>query len=121
MRYNYPVRANNFYTNVGNGFATTLLPNGQPATFQQGFPLPVPVTIPSNGIIPATGSLLSQSFDVINLNFKNPYSESWNLAVQQSLPWHWVLDIAYVGLHGVDTVSTVNLNGANRAGIGHCR
>ncbi len=54
--YNYPVRANNFYTNVGDGFAGTLLPSGQPATFQQGFPLPVPVTIPSNGIIPATGS-----------------------------------------------------------------
>ena len=41
--YNYPVRSNNFYTNVGDGYATTLLPSGQPATFQQGFPLPVPV------------------------------------------------------------------------------
>ena len=57
-----PVRANNFYTNVGDGYATALLPNGQPATFQQGFPLPVPVSIPSNGILPAIGSqLLSQS------------------------------------------------------------
>ena len=42
--YNYPVRSNNYYTNVGDGFATTLLANGQPATFQKGFPLPVPVT-----------------------------------------------------------------------------
>jgi hypothetical protein len=108
--YNYPVRANNFYTNVGDGYATTLLPSGQAATFQQGFPLPVPVTIPSNGIIPATGSLLSGSYDVINLNFKNPYTETWNLAVQQALPGHWTLDAAYVGLHGVDTVSTWNLN-----------
>jgi hypothetical protein len=108
--YNYPVRANNFYTNVGNGYATTLLPNGAPATFDQGFPLPVPVAIPSNGIIPATGSLLSGAYDVINLNFRNPYTESWNLAVQQALPWHWTLDTAYVGIHGVDTVATWNLN-----------
>lgn len=108
--YNYPVRSNNFYNNIGDGYATTLLPDGQPATFQAGFPLPVPVTIPSNGIIPATGSLLSQSYDVINLNFKNPYTETWNLAVQRSLPGHWVLDLAYVGVHGVDTVANINLN-----------
>jgi len=109
--YNYPVRANNFYTNVGDGYATTLLPNGQAATFQQGFPLPVPVTIPSNGIIPATGSqLLSQSEFTINLNFKNPYVESWNMAVQRQLPGHWTLDLAYVGLHGVDTGAQWNLN-----------
>lgn len=108
--YNYPVRSNNFYTNVGDGFAAAQLPGSTTATFQQGFPLPVPVSIPSNGIIPATGSLLSQSFDVINLNFKNPYTESWNLAVQRSLPGNWVLDVAYVGVHGVDTVSTWNLN-----------
>ena len=108
--YNYPVRANNFYTNVGDGYATTLLSSGQAATFQQGFPLPVPVSIPSSGIIPATGSLLSNSEFTINLNYKNPYVESWNLAVQRSLPGHWTLDAAYVGLHGVDTGAQWNLN-----------
>ena len=108
--YNYPVRSNNFYTNVGDGYATTLLSNGQPATFQNGFPAPVPVVVPPNGIIPATGALLSQSFDVINLNFKNPYTETWNLAVQRSLFSHLVLDVAYVGVHGVDTVANVNIN-----------
>jgi len=108
--YNYPVRANNFYTNVGDGYANTLNASGQAATFQQGFPLPVPVTIPSTGIIPATGSLLSNSEFTINLNYKNPYVESWNLAVQRSLPGHWTLDVAYVGLHGVDTGAQWNLN-----------
>jgi len=108
--YNYPVRANNYYSQVGDGYATTLLPSGQQATFQNGFPLPVPVSIPSNGIIPATGSLISNSFDVINLNFKNPYTETWNLAVQRALPRHWVVDVAYLGVHGVDTVANINLN-----------
>lgn len=120
--YNYPVRSNNFYTNVGDGFATTVLPGGQNATFQQGFPLPVPVPIPSNGIIPATGSLLSQSFDVINQNFKNPYTETWNLAIQRELPLRLVLDVAYLGVHGVDTVANVNLNNTtdpSKLGLGN--
>jgi hypothetical protein len=108
--YNYPVRSNNFYTNVGDGFAVALLPNGQPATFQQGFPLPVPVTIPSNGILPAGGSLLSQSEFTINQNFKNPAVYTWNIAVQRSLWNGLTLDLAYVGLKGTDTVATWNLN-----------
>ncbi len=108
--YNYPVRSNNDYPNVGDGFAVPLLPNGQPATFQAGFPLPVPVPVPANGIIPATGPLLTQSFDVINLNFKNPYTETWNIAVERELPGHLALDVAYLGVHGVDTVANYNLN-----------
>ena len=49
--YNYPERSNNFYTQVGDGFAAALLTNGQLATFQQGFPAPVPVSVPSSGIL----------------------------------------------------------------------
>ena len=108
--YNYPERSNNFYTNVGDGFATTLLPNGQQATFQQGFPLPAPVAVPSNGIIPAGGSLISQSEFDINQNFKNPSVITWNFAVQRSLWQNLVLNVTYVGLHGVDTAATWNLN-----------
>lgn len=108
--YNYPERSNNFYTNVGDGYALALLPNGQPATFQQGFPAPVPVSVPSNGILSAGGSLLSQSMFDINQNFKNPSVITWNFAVQRSLWNNLTLDVAYVGLHGVDTAAQWNLN-----------
>jgi hypothetical protein len=108
--YNYPERSNNNYNNVGDGYAVALLPNGSPATFQQGFPAPVPVSVPSSGILSAGGTLLSQSMFIINQNFKNPYTETWNFAIQQSLPQKFVLDIAYVGLHGVDTVANININ-----------
>jgi hypothetical protein len=119
--YNYPVRGNNFYTNVGDGYATALLPSGSPATFQQGFPAPVPVSIPSNGIINAgaNSTLLSQSEFDINQNFKNPSVYTWNVAVQRSLPMKLTLDVAYVGLHGVDTAAQWNLNAATSAsGLG---
>src|SRR6202040_4313723 len=56
---------------------------------------------------------------VVNQNFKNPYVESWNLAVQRSLPGKFVLDVAYVGNHSVDTVVNYNLNAATIAGAGN--
>jgi hypothetical protein len=113
--YNFPVRANNAYTTsaaVGaNGYGPAVLADGvSPATFQAGFPAPVPIVIPSNGLITPTGTLASSSFFVIPTDFKNTYVESWNLAVQRSLPGHFTLDLAYVGNHGVRTPTNFNLN-----------
>ncbi|HME06717.1 MAG TPA: TonB-dependent receptor [Bryobacteraceae bacterium] len=116
--YNFPVRANNAYNPIGNGYGPALLTNGQPATFQAGFPAPIPVSIPSNGIIPATGSLLNSNYAVINHDFKNPHVNSWNFAVQQALPYHFTLDLTYIGSHGVDTVAQVNLNAGQIIGAG---
>lgn len=119
--YNYPVRANNAYSTIGNGFGPAVLADGaSPASFQAGFPLPVPVVIPSNGIIqiqPGT-ALNSQSYTFLPTNWKNPYVESWNIAVQQALPYHFTLDVAYVGNHGVDTVASTGINSASVAGTG---
>jgi len=46
----------------------------------------------------------------INTNFKNPSVITWNIAVERALPKNFTLDLTYIGLHGVDTVSTYNLN-----------
>jgi hypothetical protein len=119
--YNYPVRANNAYSTIGNGFGPAVLADGaSPASFQAGFPLPVPITIPSNGIIqiqPGT-ALNSQSYVFLPTNWKNPYVESWNIAVQQALPYHFTLDVAYVGNHGVDTVASTGINSVSVPGSG---
>lgn len=119
--YNYPVRANNAYNPVGNGYGPAVLADGvSPATFQAGFPLPVPIAIPSNGVIqiPNSGVLDSQTYTYIPTNWKNPYVETWNFAVQQALPYHFTLDAAYVGNHGVDTVASPNINSATVIGTG---
>ena len=119
--YNYPVRANNAYNPLGNGFGPAVLAdNVTPATFQAGFPLPVPVTIPTNGIIqiPNSGFLAAQTYTVIPQNWKNPYVESWNASLQQTLPFHFTLDLAYVGNHGVDTVAAQNINSSLTLGSG---
>jgi hypothetical protein len=46
----------------------------------------------------------------INQNFKNPYTEAWNIAIARTLPMALVLDVAYVGIHGVDIPGQYNLN-----------
>jgi hypothetical protein len=119
--YNYPVRANNAYSTIGNGYGPAVLADGAtPASYQAGFPLPVPIQIPSNGIIqiqPGT-SLNSQSYVFLPTNWKNPYVESWNIAIQRALPFHFTLDLAYVANHGVDTVASTGINSASVAGTG---
>jgi Carboxypeptidase regulatory-like domain len=115
--YNFPVRANNQFDPAVTTFGSAVLADGvTPATFENGFPGVIEPTIPSDGII--TNPIKSSTYFVVNQNFKNPYVESWNAAVQQSLPWHFVLDVAYVGNHGVDSVINYNLNAATVVGLG---
>ena len=115
--YNFPVRANNQFDPTLTTFGPAVLADGvTPATFQNGFPGLIQPAIPANGII--TNPTKASAYFVVNQNFKNPYVESWNAAIQQSLFWHFVLDLAYVGNHGVDSVINYNLNAATVVGLG---
>jgi hypothetical protein len=119
--YNYPVRSNNSYAiaPTGSQFTPAVLgDNVTVATFQAGFPPPVAVPIPSNGIIPVTQALKTQSFFVIPKNFKNAYAESWNVAVQQALPYNMSMQLAYVANHGVDLNLSQNVNNPSTYGGG---
>ncbi|MGI4755568.1 MAG: TonB-dependent receptor domain-containing protein [Janthinobacterium lividum] len=110
--YNYPVRANNSF-NPATTYGPAVLPDGTtPATFQAGFPAPVAVPIPGNGIInvSANKTLNSSNFTIIPTNFYNPYVMSWNVAVQQSLPYDMSMTMAYVANHGVHMPVAQNLN-----------
>jgi hypothetical protein len=115
--YNFPVRANNSFNPAVATYGPALLPGGQTATFATGFPALIQPVIPSNGII--TNPTVGSQYFVVNQNFKNPYVESWNLAIQHSLPGRFVLDLAYVGNHSVDTVVNYNLNAATVVGLGN--
>ncbi|HEX5484335.1 MAG TPA: TonB-dependent receptor, partial [Terriglobia bacterium] len=117
--YNFPVKQNNAFTNQGNSFGPALLPDGTPSTFAKGFPPPLIATIPSNGIIPAdTPLLISQTYQVINKKYVDPYVESWNLAYERVLPAQFTLDLAYVGNHGVHVPVQYNMNAGFTPGAG---
>jgi hypothetical protein len=102
------VKQNKQY-NAVNSYSVAVLDNGAGlATFQNGFPTPAYAAVPSTGVIMNPDP--SQADFVIPKNFKNPNVQSWNIAIQQSLPFHFTLDAAYVGNHGVDSVVQYDLN-----------
>ncbi len=109
--YNYPVRANNEFNPAVASFGPAVLPDGRAATFQAGFPAPIQVPIPNDGII--RNPSISQAYFAVNKDFKNPSVQSWNFAVQRQLPASFVLDLTYIGSHGVSQVVNYNLNSAN--------
>ncbi len=108
--YNFPVKQNNSFNSL-SGFGPALLPNGNPATLEQGFPAPLVAAVPANGIIPVNTPLLKhQSYFVIPHNYVDPYLESWNVTYERALPGQLVLDVAYVGNHGVHLPAQYNQN-----------
>jgi Carboxypeptidase regulatory-like domain len=114
--YNFPVRSNNEFDPAVASYGPALLPGGQTASFENGFPALIQPVVPDDGII--TNPNKAAAYFTVNPNFRNSYIESWNFAVQQSLPGKLVLDVAYVGNHGVDSVVNYNLNAATVVGLG---
>lgn len=92
----------------------------QPAgSMSAGFPLPILLPIPSNGIITNAPPLLS--YGVMPKDLVHGHIQSWNIAFQRQLPVGFTIDAAYVGNHGVDYPTTLQLNrglviGAGAAG-----
>src|SRR4051794_16022143 len=81
---------------------------------QMDFPAPSPVAIASDGTVtPSNGD----PYNVIDKHFQQPYVESYNLSVQQALPGNFVLDLAYVGNHGVKIPMQFNVNAATRPAV----
>src|SRR6266566_7565445 len=124
--WNYPVRQANGTNQVTAGALPTW-PSGQIASMSFGFPPPAPAALPSSGIIsgvcqvpPVPGVAcigLNSQYNVIDKNFQQPYVQSWNLALERALPKNFVLDVAYVGNHGVDIPMDFDLNAATAPGI----
>jgi len=113
--YNYPVKANNAFTTSAaqNGFAAAVLADGVTyATFVAGFPAPVPVAVPANGIInvSSNATLNSSSFITVPHSFQNAYAEMYNVMVQQALPGNFSLQLGFVGNHAVHLGSTNDHN-----------
>jgi len=119
--WNYPVRQANG-TNQTTTISLPQWPSSQIASMSFGFPAPAPAVPPSNGIIsgicqnpPVPGVAcigLGSQYNVVDKNFQQPYVESWNLALERALPKNFVLDVAYVGNHGVDIPMDYDLNAA---------
>jgi len=97
--FNFPVRENNAFE-ARNAWS----PAGAMA---DGFPPFKPFTIPTDGIIRNPPASV---FNVINKDVRESYVQSWNIAIQRTLPKNLVLETAYVGNHGVGVKAIYNMN-----------
>ncbi len=107
---NYPTKGN-IGAVQGTSAYTSAYYQGSPLSFESGLPAPSPQPIPANGIYNVTA--LGQNGateDYFPTNYKNPHIIAWNFSIQQTLPYHFTMDLAYVGNHGVDMGASENIN-----------
>lgn len=117
----YLFRDTSQYNFPSNQVSELDAPNAyQPAgSMVVGFPAPILLPIPSNGII--TNAPVNLTYAVMPKDLVHGHIQSWNLAVQRQLPASFTVEAAYVGNHGVDDPVTIQLNrgliiGAGAAG-----
>jgi Carboxypeptidase regulatory-like domain len=110
LTYNYPTKGNLGATQ-GLSAYTRAFYAGNPLSFETGLPAPSPVPIPSNGIysVSALGQNGTSEF-YFPTDYKNPHVIGWNFSIQRTLPLNLTMDVAYVGNHGVDMGSNMNIN-----------
>ena len=105
--YNYPVKQNNVF-NAPNNFA----PAG---SMKAGFPDPMFVQIPANGIIDASPAVLrNASYFHVRPDMHEGSLHSFNVAFQRELPARFTLDVAYVGNRGHDVADAVQRERGDR-------
>lgn len=111
----YPVKQSNSYAALGSYGQAQTAP-GVYGNMATGFPAPIAVNIPTNGLIPGnTPALLAQTIaTIIPSDYREGYIISWNLAVQRQLPKNFTIEAAYVANHTVRAPIAYNLNAATR-------
>jgi hypothetical protein len=97
---NYPVKQANSYP-ASNSYSAA-------GSMAAGFPAPVYLPIPEDGII--RNAPLNEVYYVIPTDFPHPYMQSWNVALQRSVPLGFVLEAAYIGNHGVNIMLFRDIN-----------
>ncbi len=109
--FNYPVKQN-YSGSAANGFQAA-------GSMASGFPAPSFATVPTDGVVPVSGSLLNSTYDVVPSVLHEGLLQSWNVAFQRQLPYGFTADIAYVGSKGSDLVMDVDLNASMIYGSGN--
>jgi hypothetical protein len=97
------------------------LNNGVIVNYQTGVPITPSPAFTSSGTLVETAAngTLALGNLLIPTNFKNAYVESWNVAIEQTLPKNMTLQIAYVANHGTRIDIAQNINEPSIYGQGN--
>ena len=81
--------------------------NGGDLRYSQGIPT---ATTPSATPTLQLADSRSTSVYILNPNLKTGYVQSYNLTIQHQLPWHNIIQVAYVGNDGIKLFLNRNVN-----------
>jgi hypothetical protein len=70
-------------------------------------------TLTIHNILDQPPAAIPQTASFIDRNLRDAYVQQWNLDIQQSLLQNLMLDVAYLGTHGVHLIGSQNLNQPN--------
>lgn len=109
--FNYPIKTSTAYGSTATyGFA--LNPAGGVVNLTTGVPATPQAAFNSSGIL--TENAADGSIGLANLyipkQYPAPYVSSWNVAIQQALPFDTTLQVAYVANHGTRMPAAQNIN-----------
>jgi len=107
---NFPILQN-------NGFPATNTFVSSTVTMTTGFPAFSAFQLPNDGIIRDPNP--NNNFGNTPRGLKSAYVQSWNFAIQRTLPGNFALDLAYVGNRGVNNQSGLNVNASMVPGSGN--
>ncbi len=109
--------------NQGRSLSTSTSPGTTPSVFTAGnvlFSDPTLPTLAPTSLVPSFPNPAfplavqsGQSVEDYNPSIKPEYVESWTFGLQRPLGKNTVVEVRYVGNHGADLWSTVNLNEVN--------
>ena len=101
----------NNYGISGFTAATTMVPSLDGVTPANTLSNPYPngLTVVNTGTL-GTGTLLGQSVSYYDRNTVTGYAQQFNADVQRELPGGWLLDLGFVGLHGLKFPANRTLN-----------
>ena len=77
------------------------------ATLSNPFPNGILTPVGSSA---GTGTFLGQQLTLFDPQVRNPYSIRWDLSIQRELPGQMVLEVAYIGSHGMHLPITTQLD-----------
>lgn len=105
--FNFPVRQSISF-NALNSFSAA-------GSMGAGFPPPQFAVIPPDGIIQ---NAPDQAYNVLRLDVREGYVQSWNLTVQRAVAAGFTFEAAYVGNHGIRMPAVRNINAGLVPGLG---
>jgi Carboxypeptidase regulatory-like domain len=97
---------------IGFGLNTSMVASnngGQSFVANLTNPFPNGFTVPL-GAAGGANTSLGQSVTFINPNLKDPYVQRWQIAVQRALPGNSLVEVSYVGNHGIRQLLSKNLD-----------